>query len=400
LTHAHIDHSGLIPKLVKEGFRGRIYATSATIDLCHIMLEDSAIVQQTQTEEENKIRIREGREPRCPLYGVEEARASFKHFSAVEYGRMFSLGRNIQVRYLDAGHILGSSIIEIYLSENGETKKITFSGDLGQWDAPIVHDPAFVEETDYLVLESTYGNRMHEDIKERDSILLSYVMETYRKRGKLLIPSFAVERTQELLFSFNKLFRSGDMPNEKVFLDSPLAIKATGIFTRHREDFDLETVKYKEPFAFKNLVCTNSVEESKQINDYHAPCIVIAGNGMATGGRIRHHFKHGLWDPKNTVLFVGYQADGTLGRVILDGAKMVKMMGMNIAVKADIRSMSSFSAHADMGGLIKWVYGIKKKPKRIFLVHGEPDSIEGFRSRLRKEGYKTDVPKLGEMVEI
>ena len=400
LTHAHIDHCGLIPKLVKEGFKGKIFATSATIDLCKIMLEDSAVVQQTQTEEENRIRVREGREPRYPLYDVEEALASFRHFSPVEYGRPYSIGKNIQALYLDAGHIIGSSTIELSVTENSETKKITFSGDLGQWDAPIVHDPTIVEETDYLVIESTYGNRLHDDINTRDDLLLFYVKEAYKKRGKLFIPSFAVERTQELLYSFNKLFRAGDMPNEKVFLDSPLAIKATQIFTRHREDFDTEALKYKDPFSFNNLVYTNTTEESKQINEYSGPCIIIAGNGMATGGRIRHHFKHGLWDPKNTVLFVGYQAEGTLGREIVEGAKMVKMMGMNIAVKADIRVMNSFSAHADLDGLLKWVHGMKSKPKDIFLVHGEPDSIEGFRAKLKKEGYKTDVPKIGETVVI
>lgn len=400
LTHAHIDHCGLIPKLVKEGFKGKIFATSATIDLCRIMLEDSAVVQQTQTEEENKIRLREGREPRHPLYDVEEAIASFKHFSLVEYDRTYSMGKNIQARYLDAGHIIGSSTIEVYVTENNETKKIVFSGDLGQWDAPIVHDPTLVEETNYLVIESTYGNRLHEDANLRDELLLSCVKEAYKKRGKLLIPSFAVERTQELLFSFNKLFLAGKMPNEKIFLDSPLAIKATEIFKRHREDFDKEALKYKDPFSFNNLVYCNTTEESKQINEYNGPCIVIAGNGMATGGRIRHHFKHGLWNPKNTVLFVGYQAEGTLGREILEGAKMVKMMGMNLAVKADIRMIDSFSAHADLDGLLRWVYGMKKKPGKIFLVHGEPDAIDGFRAKLKKEGYKTDVPKLGEMVEL
>ncbi|MFZ2455393.1 MAG: MBL fold metallo-hydrolase [Candidatus Altiarchaeia archaeon] len=400
LTHAHIDHCGLIPKLVKEGFKGKIYATSATIDLCRIMLEDSAVVQQTQTEEENKIRVRQGLEPRYPLYDVEEALASFKHFSAVEYDRTYSMGKNVQARYVDAGHIIGSSSIEINVTENSETKKIVFSGDLGQWDAPIVHDPTIVEDTDYLVIESTYGNRLHDDIGEREEQLLSYVRETYKKRGKLIIPSFAVERTQELLFSFNKLFRSGDMPNEKVFLDSPLAIKATEIFTRHREGFDKEALKYKDPFNFKNLVYTNSTEESKQINEYRGPCVIIAGNGMATGGRVRHHFKHGLWDPKNTVLFVGYQAQGTLGREIVDGAKMVRMMGMTLAVKADIRTMNSYSAHADMDGLLRWVYGMKRKPKKIFLVHGEPDSIDGFRVKLKKEGYKIEVPKIGETVVI
>ena len=400
LTHAHIDHCGLLPKLVKEGFRGKIFATAATIDLCRIMLEDSAEVQQTQTEEENRRRMREGLEVRTPLYDVQEAIATLPYFSEVEYDHTYSVTKNISARYVDAGHIIGSASIELYVTENGETKKTVFSGDLGQWDAPIVQDPTTIDETDYLVIESTYGNRLHDDIKTREDLLLSVVKETYQKRGKLMIPSFAVERTQELLYSFNKLFRSGDMPNEKIFLDSPLAIKATEIFTRHREDFDNEALKYKDPFGFNNLVYCNTVEESKQINEYSGPCIIIAGNGMATGGRIRHHLRHGLWNPKNTVLFVGYQAEGTLGREILDGAKMVRMMGMSIAVKADIRAINSFSAHSDLDGLLRWLHGFKKKPKRIFLVHGEQDSIDGFRAKLKKEGYKTDVPKLGEAVEI
>ncbi len=399
LTHAHIDHSGLLPKLVKEGFRGKIFATSASIDLCHIMLADSAEVQKSETEDENRRRESEGLPPRNPLYSMDDVQATLPHFQEVEYGRTYSITRNIQARYLDAGHIIGSAIIELFVTENNETKKIVFSGDLGQWDVPIIHDPTMVEEADYVVMESTYGDRLHEDLKQRDDILLSYVKETYNKRGKLLIPSFAVERTQELLYAFNKMILAGKFPDEKVFLDSPLAIKATEIFEKHREFYDREAFKYKNPFNFPNLVETSSVEESKGINTYGRPCVVIAGNGMVTGGRIRHHLRHGLSDPRNTVLFVGYQAEGTLGRQILEGAKSVKMMGLEIEVKAEIKRIDSFSAHADYEELLKWVNGFVQKPKKIFITHGEEASAEEFGKRLTKQGFRIHIPNIGESVE-
>ena len=400
LTHAHIDHSGLIPKLVAEGFRGKILATSATIDLCRIMLEDSAGLQQAETEDENRRRGREGLPPRQPLYTLDEVRAAMPLFEEVAYGRLYSIDGNLQVRYVDAGHIIGSASIELYATENLKTKKIVFSGDIGQWDVPIIHDPTLIDEADCVVMESTYGDRLHEEIDRRDEQLLEYVKEAYRKGGKLLIPSFAVERTQELLYAFNKLSRAGKMPDEKVFLDSPLAIKATEVFGKHREFFDREAYKYKDPFGFPNLVYTTSVEESKDLNTYDRPCVIIAGNGMATGGRIRHHFRHGLWNPKNTVLFVGYQAEGTMGREILEGAKKVKMMGLSVEVAAGIRKMDSFSAHADYEELLRWINGFKKKPEKVFVVHGEEDSSGSFAKKLKEQGFRAHIPNLGEAVEI
>lgn len=400
LTHSHIDHSGLLPKLYAEGFRGKIFATTATKDLCKIMLEDSANLQISETENENKRRLREGLPPRKPLYGLEEVKGVMELFSTVEYGRLYSITKNIQARFLDAGHIIGAAIIELYVTEKGETKKIVFSGDIGQWNSPLLNNPTVVEEADYVFLESTYGDRLHDPIETRDEEILGYVKETYRKRGKLLIPSFAVERTQEILYSFNKLIKEKKFPDEEVVIDSPLAIKAIEVFNQHRSYFKPTAFQYGNPMQFKNLVFSNTIEESKTYNEYDKPVIIIAGNGMCTGGRIRHHLKHGLWNPKNTVLFVGFQAEGTLGRKILRGDEVVNMMGMRIAVKADIREMNSYSAHSDYEGLMKWVSGFKEKPKQIFIVHGEPEACEAMKKRLKKQNHRCTIPTMGQEIEI
>jgi metallo-beta-lactamase family protein len=401
LTHAHIDHSGLLPKLYGNGFRGKIFATTATRDLCRIMLEDSANLQMSETESENKRRMREGQaEMRYPLYGMEEVNGVMPLFTPVEYERTYSITRNIQARFLNAGHIIGASIIELYVTEEGETKKIVFSGDLGQWDSPLLNDPTIIEEADYIFLESTYGNRLHDPVGSRDEEILRYVKEAYKKRGKLLIPSFAVERTQEIIYSFNKLLKEKKFPDEEVFIDSPLAIKAIEVFDKHQEFYRDTAFQYGNPLKFKKLVMSESTEDSKALNEYNKPAIIIAGNGMCTGGRIRHHLKHGLWNPKNTVLFVGFQAAGTLGKKILDGAETVKMMGMKIAVKADIREMNSYSAHSDANGLMKWMSYYKQKPRYVFVVHGEPDSCEEMKKKLKKQGFKALIPNLGETIDL
>ncbi len=401
LTHAHIDHSGLLPKLVREGFSGTILATPPTIDLCRIMLQDSAFVQEKDTEQENRRRLREGLAPRLPLYRAEDAKKAMHFFRKIDYNKFVQLSPNIVVCYKDAGHIIGSAIIEVAVNENGSEKKIVFSGDLGQWNVPIINDPSIIKDATYVVVESTYGDRLHENIRLRDGLLLKHAKETYKKGGKLLIPSFAIERTQELLYSFNKLIKEGRFPDEKIFLDSPLAIKATEIFKRHKEVFDAEALyKYKDPFSFANLVYTPDVADSMKLNEYDKPCVIIAGSGMCTGGRIRHHLKHGLWDSRNTVLFVGYQAEGTTGRYILEGAKIVKMMGMQIAVKADIAKINSFSAHADAGELIKWMEGFEKRPVKVFITHGEERSSTALKKELEKKKLKCHIPKLKETVEI
>lgn len=401
LTHAHIDHSGLIPKLVKEGFKGKIIATPATIDLCKIMLEDSANVQLSETKMENKRRKKQGQEARNPLYKVEDAKNSFPLFKKIDYNEMQEITKSIKARYRDAGHIIGSGIIELSISEAGKETKLVFSGDLGQWNAPIVNDPVLIDYADYVFIESTYGNREHEDIGIRDELLLEYSKEAFKKGGKLFIPSFAIERTQELLYSFNKLIKNGKFPDEKIFLDSPLAIKATEVFKSHPECFDEEALhKYRNPFNFPNLIYTKSVEESKKLNNYIKPCIIIAGSGMCTGGRIRHHFRNGIWDTKNTLLFVGYQAEGTLGRYILEGAKKIRMMGMEVEVNADIRKINSFSAHADYRDLLKWADGFKRIPKKVFIVHGEEAAAKSLKLKLELKEFKCHIPGLGEKIEI
>ncbi|MBN1755882.1 MBL fold metallo-hydrolase [bacterium] len=401
LTHAHIDHSGLIPKLKSMGFNGKVITTPATIDLCEIMLEDSGSIQESETERENRRRKRLGLPARRPLYTVKAAKRAMKNFFEADYDELYPVTKEISVRYRDAGHIIGSAIIELFIKENGQETKLVFSGDLGQWNVPIIQNPTFIEEADYLFIESTYGDRLHKDITKRDELLLKVIVETYQKGGKLFIPSFAIERTQELLYSLNKLKLEGKLPHEKIYLDSPLAIKATEIFKKHRELYDYEALtRYEDPLSFSNLVYVHSARESAALNESKEPCVIIAGSGMCTGGRIRHHFKHGLWNPQNTVLFVGYQAEGTLGRYILEGAKKVKMMGMEIVVKADIEKINSFSAHADYRELLKWAGGFKQKPRMVFVVHGEETSASAFQEKLRAEGFNTYLPVLGESLEL
>jgi metallo-beta-lactamase family protein len=399
LTHAHIDHSGLLPKLVKEKFKGKIFATDATIDLCRIMLEDSAHIQEIETEHENeRLKVR-GQPLREPLYSKDDVFKTMDHFEKIGYNQEMQITKHIKAVYRDGGHIIGSAIIELIVDDNGEEKRLVFSGDLGQWDVPIIEDPTILSKADYLLLESTYGNRLHEDVKDREVKLLEYSKRAYERGGRVLIPSFAIERTQELLYSFNKLIKKGKFPDMKIFLDSPLAIKATEIFKQHREYFDEEALnKYARPFTFPNLVYTKTTNESKAMNDYDKPCVIIAGSGMCTAGRIRHHLKYGLSDPKNIVVFVGYQAEGTLGRWILRGAKRVKFMGLYVDVKADIEKINSFSAHADYQDILRWVHGFKEKPKKIFLVHGEHKSALALKEKLGK--YNCIIPSIGDIAKL
>lgn len=401
LTHAHIDHSGLIPKLVKEGFKGKIYATSATIDLAKALLEDSAHIHESETERENRRRHKMGLPERKPLYTMKQAANSFSYFYRMKYNQKYKIGDSLEVRFRDAGHILGSAIIELWIKEK-EKKKLVFSGDLGQWDVPIVKDPTMIDEADYVVVESTYGDRIHEDKKIREKRLLEICEKAYDNNGRVMIPTFAVERSQELLYSFKEMITAGKFPKGmKIFLDSPLAIKVTEIFKLHKECYDHDALfKNKDPFKMKNLEYTKSVKESKKINHHRKPCVIMAGSGMCTAGRIRHHFRHGLNNPHNTVIFVGYQAESTLGRVLLEGSKEVKMMGLKVKVKANIEKIDGYSAHADKNELVKWVSGFKKKPKKVFIVHGEPESQKKFKKNLAKEGLKCEIPSLGQSFSI
>ncbi|MCK4589505.1 MAG: MBL fold metallo-hydrolase [Nanoarchaeota archaeon] len=402
LTHAHIDHSGLIPKLFRLGFKGKILATAATVDLCRIMLDDSAYLQEKDTERENRKRARKGLKPRETLYTKKDAQACMSLFKKIEYNKLYTIDKNIKIRYRDAGHIIGSGIIEVFVNDGGEEKKIVFSGDLGQWGVPIIKNPTLVDDADYVLVESTYGDRLHEEIGLRDDLLLKHATKTFKRGGRLMIPSFAIERTQEILYSFNKMVKSGKFPDEKIFLDSPLAIKATEVFKKHRECcFDVEALtKYKNPFSFPNLVYSLKSSDSIRLNTFKEPCVIIAGSGMVTGGRIRHHIKHHAGDPKNEILFVGYQAKGTTGRYILEGARKIRMMGQEVMIRARVDKINSFSAHADYKEIVRWMNGFKKKPAKVFVVHGEEKSSRALKLKLDKVGFKCYIPKLGEKVEI
>lgn len=401
LTHAHIDHSGLIPRLVREGFGGKIITTPPTVDLAGIMLEDSANVNERDTAHENKRRLRMGLAPRKPLYELGDVKAAMKLFSRVGYGAPCRITDSISATFRPAGHILGASIIEVNVKEGGKEKKIVFSGDLGPGESPLVGSPEVIEEADYLLVESTYGDRPHESTRMSEKLLAKEVRGTFGRGGVLMIPSFAVERAQELLYYLHRMERGGMLPAEKVFLDSPLAIKATKVFNKHVGHFTPQMQKeFGEPFTFGRLEFLESVNDSQSLNGYRKPCIIIAGSGMCTAGRIRHHLKHHLWNPKNTLLFVGYQAEGTLGRVILEGAKKIRMMGIEVAVKARVRKIESFSSHADATGLVEWVRGFKRKPKKVFIVHGEAESAGGLESELTKLGFDTHIAKLGEKVDL
>ena len=413
LTHAHIDHSGRIPKLYKEGYRNPIYATKATCDLCSIMLPDSGHIQETENEIKNKKRKRNGKKPIEPLYTVEDAENSMEIFKEVEYDEIVQIDPNISVRYNDAGHMLGSSIIEVWITENNETKKIVFSGDIGNNDIPLLSSPTMIESADYLIMESTYGDRLHLKNDKKASIFLDVVSETLDNGGTVVIPSFAVGRTQEILFELDKIKeqRKNDeafakeydtLMKAKVYVDSPLATSATEVFEKNMDLFKPEVQEFIQrgdnPLDFPGLTFTQSVEESKALNMSTEPCIIISASGMCDVGRIKHHLKHNIWNPKNTILFVGYQAPGTLGRRIVDGEKNVKILGEEFAVKARIEYIEGYSGHADQEWLLNFVYSFNSKmPKHIFLVHGEPHSQEALKNKIEeKTGIGVTIAQYGE----
>lgn len=404
LSHAHIDHSGRIPKLVKEGFKGRIICTKATNDLAEIMLVDSGHIQENDTQWENKKRERSGLKPIEALYTAEDARISLKLFESILYDQKINLNENIAIRFKDAGHILGSSIIELWITENEDTVKIVFSGDIGMKNKPLIRDPEIIEEADYLILESTYGNRLHKNVEKRMEKLVGIINETVLREGTVIIPSFAVGRTQELIYELNKYYEHNkDLETFlriPIYIDSPMAISATEIFKRNSYAFDEEArrlvLEGDNPLDFENLYFVRDHEESMRLNQANYPKVIISASGMCTAGRIRHHLKHNLWKANNSVVFVGYQAEGTLGRILKDGAKKVKLLGEEIAVLAEIHSIEGFSGHGDQQDLLDWVGGFKKKPNRIFIVHGEEDASLAL-SQLIENKYKipTTIPNIG-----
>ena len=415
LTHAHIDHSGRIPKLYNEGYRSPIYATKATCDLCKIMLPDSGHIQEMETEWRNKKRIRKGKSEFNPLYTAEEALQSTELFMPVKYGEIIDVAENIAVRFNDAGHMLGSSMIEIWITENGKTEKAVFSGDIGNNDIPLLASPTMIESADYLIMESTYGNRLHMRNENKAEIFLDIVSSTIIHGGNVIIPSFAVGRTQEILYELNKI-KDGTNDQEfinkynvlmqtPVYVDSPLAISATEIFKQNEELFDYDVKEEIErgdnPLEFDGLRFTKTAEESKALNESKEPCIIISASGMCDVGRIKHHLKHNLWNSKSTILFVGYQAPGTLGRIIVDGAKKVKIFGEEIAVNARIEYIEGYSGHADQEWLLNFIYSFFKKPKQIFLIHGEEDSQNILKQKIEElTSIKVTVPNLGEKYEL
>lgn len=407
LTHAHIDHSGRIPQLIKRGFKGRIITTAASKDLCSIMLPDSGFIQETETEWINRKRQRAGKSLVEPLYTSIDAQNSLKFFEGIEYNQISNINNNIKVRFNNAGHILGSAILEMWVSEQGNEFKVVFSGDLGSKNSPLLDYPTLIEEADFVIMESTYGNRLHPESENKALQLLNIILETVNKKGNVVIPSFAIERTQEILYELNSLkeakeSRLKDIP---VFVDSPLAIHATKIFERNKSYLNEDTINLfksgDNPFEFPNLIFTETSDESKAINFEKQSCVIISASGMCDAGRIKHHLKHNLWRKESSIVFVGYQAQESLGRRILEGAKTVKLLGEEINVQSSIYSIQGFSGHADQQGLLDWVAGFKKKPAKIFLTHGEDEAITEL-SRLitEKFGIPNEIPKLGQTIEL
>ena len=403
LTHAHIDHSGLLPKLVRDGFRGRIYTSFATVGLCRIMLPDSGYIQETEAEWENRKAMRAGRPQVLPLYTTDDAHATLDYFQGVNFDEVITLFPELSFRLSNAGHILGSSLIEIWITVNEEIKKFAFTGDLGRGRQPIICDPALIEDADFLIMESTYGQRVHEGEVAKEKQLADIISETLRRGGNIVVPAFAVGRTQELLYTLNKLIDRGDIPPLPIYIDSPMAIRTTDLFMEHNECFDLQmrtaVSRGESPLHFPEAYFTATVQESRAINDIEGGAMIISASGMADAGRIKHHLKHNLWRPENTVVFVGYQAEGSLGRRLLEGAEQVTLFGEEINVRARIVSLEGFSAHADRNELLSWLSKFKKTPAQVILVHGEKKAQESLAAAVREQ-FNTDVYIPAYMEEI
>ncbi len=415
LTHAHIDHSGRIPKLYKEGFKNPIYAHKATCDLCSIMLPDSGHIQEMESVWKNKKRLRKGEEELEPIYTAEEALESLEVFKPVVYDQIIEISPEIHVRFNNAGHMLGSSIIEVWVKENNEEKKIVFTGDLGNNDIPLLSEPTMIESADYLVMESTYGSRLHLRNDEKAELFLDIVSSTIDNGGTVVIPSFAVGRTQEILYEIDKLKANHEDEEFKnkyqtlmrapVYVDSPLAISATEIFKQNMDLFEDEIkekiLKGDNPLEFSGLQFSRTADESKALNADPTPSVIISASGMCEVGRIKHHLKHNLWNPKSTILFVGYQAPGTLGHSIVNGAKKVTILGDEIAVNARIEYIEGYSGHADQEWLMNFIYSFISKPKHIFLVHGEENSQQVLSQKIEEDiGINTIIPKYGQTYDL
>jgi metallo-beta-lactamase family protein len=404
LTHAHLDHCGLLPRLVREGFNKAIYCTGATAEITRIMLLDSGKIQEEDADYKRRRHEKENRKgpyPEIPLYTKDDAEAVYPRFSPVKYGQTVSLGDGVEATFYDAGHVLGSAMIKLKIGQNGQTRTILFSGDIGRQNKPIINDPTLFDKADYIVIESTYGDRLLEPPEDAANHLAEVINDAAEKGGNIIIPSFALERSQEILYYLNEFQLDGRIPHPTVFVDSPMAVEVTGVFERHPELFDEEMKKrlrqQKSPFDFPGLKLTGTADESKAINRIDSGAIIIAGSGMCTGGRVKHHLVNNISREESTILFVGYQAAGTLGRQIVDGAKKVRILGQYYPVKAKIVQLNGFSAHADRDELVGWLSSLGKPPRRVFVTHGEPDSSQNLAGLIKSRyGWEAVVPSYQE----
>lgn len=412
LSHAHIDHSGNIPNLVKNGFQGPIWCTPVTAELLDYMLRDSAYIQEHDVIYVNKKRRRQGKHPFEPLYTEADVQDALNLLRPVPYKENFQplLDRDdITAHFKEAGHMLGSASVSVDVTENNWTKRVVFSGDIGRRHLPILRDPEYVEQADYIIMESTYGNREHPPIENSAEDLRQTVIRTHQRGGKIIIPSFAVGRTQELVYALHKLYEANRIPPLDVYVDSPLAVNVTTVFRNHPEVYDAETLKFMaqdevdNPFTFDHLHYIRDVEKSKRLNSLTDPAVIISASGMCEAGRILHHLKNNVENPKNTILFVGYQAEHTLGRKILAGEKLVPIFGERYTVRAEVHKLEGYSGHADQNGLVRWLNMAResKTPKKVFLVHGEEESSLDLARLLTQQGYPhTIVPQRGEIFNL
>lgn len=409
VTHAHIDHSGLLPLLYNHGFRGQIFATKATCELCSIMLKDSAHIQEFEAEWKNRKAKRAGLPEVTPLYDLNDATGVLQHFEDCEYDHRFEVCEGLEVRFVDAGHLLGSSSIEMWITEDGITKKIVFSGDIGTGNRPLIKDPEYIEEADYVVMESTYGNRNHDAPPDYAVELAKVMNATFTKGGNLVIPAFSVGRTQEMLYFIRRIKTENllpEFPHFEVYIDSPLAVEATNIFHKNVADCFNESAKELieqgvNPIRFDGLKVSVTSDESRRINFDPNPKVIISASGMCEAGRIRHHLKHNLWRSDSTILFVGFQVPGTLGHALLNGAKSVRLFGEEIDIKASIVQLPGISGHADLGQLTKWIDSFTKKPQKVFVVHGEESTAVAFAEHVKKEvGIDAIAPYSGDVYNL
>jgi metallo-beta-lactamase family protein len=405
LSHAHIDHTGNVPTLVKQGYNGSIWATSATRDLCAAMLLDSAYIQENDVKYVNKRRIKQGKVPFEPLYERDDAIEALNLFQSVGYNRPFWVTPGVQAHYREAGHMLGSASVTLDIEENGQRKRLVFSGDIGRKNMPILRDPTPVEDADFIIMESTYGGRFHEPPDQAKAKLKTAVTEVCQKKGKLIIPAFAVGRTQEIIYALRELLSNQEIPPLDIFVDSPLAVNATEIFRLHPELYDQETrdflteTRSRDPFGFEGVTYIREAADSKALNNLTQPAVIISASGMCEAGRILHHLKNNITNPRNTILFVGFQAEHTLGRKILEGQPVVPIFGDEYPVKAKVMKINGYSAHADHDGLTKWLETAQDKSnlQKLFIVHGEVDSATALAQAAREQGVPTiHVPARGE----